>query len=32
MTAPWATVIAKADGGFWAFESRADYRTWRQQR
>jgi hypothetical protein len=31
-TAPWAAVIAKAEGGFWAFESYADYRTWRGQR
>lgn len=28
---PWASVIAKADGGFWAFESAADYRTWKGQ-
>ena len=28
---PWATVIAKACGGFWAFESITDYRTWTMQ-
>lgn len=30
--APWAAVIARADGGWWAFESVADYATWRRQR
>lgn len=30
--APWAAVIAKAEGGFWAFEFVTDYRTWRRQR
>lgn len=29
---PWAAVIAKADGGFWCFESRDDYRAWRRQK
>lgn len=29
--APWAAVIAKANGGFWAFESPDDYRAWRRQ-
>ena len=29
---PWAAVIAKCDGGFMAFESAADYRTWKGQR
>jgi len=28
---PWAAIIAKVDGGFRAFESVADYRTWRRQ-
>ena len=27
---PWAVVIAKACGGFWAFESWDDYRIWQQ--
>jgi hypothetical protein len=30
--APWACVLAKVEGGFMAFESYADYRTWRRQR
>ena len=30
--APWATIIAKACGGFWAFESVDDYRTWKNQK
>lgn len=29
---PWAAVIAKAEGGYWAFESVADYSVWRNQR
>lgn len=29
---PWASVIAKAEGGFWAFESATDYYIWRGQR
>ena len=30
--APWAAIIAKARGGYWAFESVDDYRVWRGQR
>ena len=30
--APWAAVIAKVDGGYMAFESQDDYRTWRRQK
>jgi len=30
--APWAAVIAKTFGGFIAFESVADYATWRKQK
>lgn len=26
---PWAAIIAKVDGGYMAFESTVDYRTWR---
>lgn len=29
---PWAAVIARVEGGFVAFESRDDYRTWRAQK
>ena len=29
--APWAAIIAKAFGGFIAFESVADYYMWRKQ-
>ena len=29
---PWAAVIAKADGGYWAFESIQDYKTWKGQK
>lgn len=29
---PWAAVIAKVEGGYIAFESRADYRVWRGQK
>lgn len=29
---PWASIIAKAYGGYWAFESVVDYQTWRNQR
>jgi len=29
--APWAAIIAKAFGGFIAFESATDYATWRKQ-
>jgi hypothetical protein len=27
----WAAFIVKVEGGYWCFESYADYRTWRQQ-
>jgi len=30
--APWAAVIARVSGGFMAFESVDDYRTWRGQK
>lgn len=30
--APWAAEVCKADGGYWAFESADDARTWRAQR
>jgi hypothetical protein len=30
--APWAAVVLKADGGYWAFESTADADQWRKQR
>jgi hypothetical protein len=30
--APWACVLAKVEGGYLAFESFADYRTWKNQR
>ncbi|GAB0057456.1 hypothetical protein SIID45300_01784 [Candidatus Magnetaquicoccaceae bacterium FCR-1] len=30
--APWAAIIAKADGGYMAFESVTDYWTWKQQK
>ncbi len=29
---PWAAIIAKAEGGYWAFESPSDYAIWRNQR
>jgi hypothetical protein len=29
---PWAAVIARTDGGWMAFESVDDYRTWRGQK
>ena len=29
---PWASVIAKVDGGYMAFESAQDYRAWRSQK
>lgn len=29
---PWAAVIAKADGGYWCFESPDDYDQWKGQR
>ena len=28
----WAAVIARVEGGFVAFESRDDYRVWKNQR
>jgi len=28
---PWAAVIIKAEGGYWAFESWDDYRLWKAQ-
>lgn len=28
-TCPWAAVIVQVDGGYMAFESIDDYRTWR---
>lgn len=28
---PWASYIAKCAGGFMAFESHNDFRTWRNQ-
>lgn len=30
--APWAAIIAKVTGGFIAFESIDDYKTWKGQR
>ena len=30
--ATWAAKIVKVDGGWLAFESVADYNTWRQQK
>ncbi len=32
LMAPWAAVVAKVEGGYMAFESVADYATWRAQR
>jgi hypothetical protein len=29
--APWAAIIVKVDGGYLAFESSAEYQTWRRQ-
>jgi hypothetical protein len=29
--APWAATIVKVEGGYMAFESMADYETWRKQ-
>lgn len=29
---PWAAKIVKVEGGFIAFESVADYATWRRQK
>ena len=30
--APWAAKVAKVEGGYMAFESAADYRTWKNQK
>ena len=30
--APWAAVVAKCDGGYMAFESVTDYKTWKGQK
>lgn len=30
--APWAAKVAKVDGGYMAFESVADYATWKAQK
>lgn len=30
--APWAAKVAKVDGGYMAFESVADYETFKRQR
>lgn len=30
--APWAAKIVKVDGGYRAFESLADYETWKRQK
>jgi len=30
--APWAAVLARVAGGYMAFESINDYRTWRNQK
>ena len=29
---PWASIVAKADGGYWCFESIEDYKTWKNQK
>lgn len=29
--APWAAVVTKVEGGFMAFESVADFKTWIDQ-
>lgn len=29
---PWAAKIVKVEGGFMAFESLTDYRTWKNQK
>lgn len=28
---PWATIVVKVEGGYLAFESVADYETWKAQ-
>lgn len=30
--APWASVIKKVDGGYMAWESRADFDVWKAQK
>lgn len=30
--APWAAKIIKVEGGYRAFESLADYKTWKKQK
>lgn len=30
--APWAAKIVKVEGGYLAFESMADYQTWKRQK
>ena len=30
--APWAAKVVKVEGGYLAFESIADYETWRRQK
>ena len=30
--APWAAEIVEVEGGYMAFESVADYETWRRQK
>ena len=30
--APWAAKVVKVDGGYMAFESVADYMTWKAQK
>lgn len=30
--APWAAKVTKVEGGYMAFESVADYRTWKNQK
>ena len=30
--APWACMIVKVEGGWLAFESMEDYRTWKNQK
>ena len=29
---PWAEIIYKTGGGYWCFESAADYRRWSGER
>lgn len=29
---PWASIIIKVDGGYRAFESRDDYKTYKKQK